>query len=111
MVCALSIAPRVPAQRNAFEAGKFFRKIDPAAKFEATLSSTRFTGVSTNGNFSRKRENEAERGRKRGKGSLDMVVNVRFSDTQVALQVAESWEIYSWLRGERAVSGLRGGLT
>lgn len=40
-----------------------------------------------------------------------MVVNVRFSDTQVALQVAESWVIYSWLRGERAVSGLRGGLT
>lgn len=28
-----------------------------------------------------------------------MVVNVRFSDTQVALQVAESWVIYSWLAG------------
>lgn len=50
---------------DAFEAGKFFRKIDPAVKFEATLSSTRFTGVSTNGNFSGKRENEAGRERER----------------------------------------------
>lgn len=49
---------------DAFEAGKFFRKIDPAAKFEATLSSTRFTAVSANGNFSRKREKTREgRGR------------------------------------------------
>lgn len=84
---------------DAFEAKANSSAKSIPLKFEATtaLSSTRFhTRISTNENFRSEKTRQRERERE---GSLDMVVNVRFSDTQVALQVAESWVIYSWLGG------------
>lgn len=108
MVCALSIASRVsPRERNS--PGKFpaLRRLRGWQILPQNRSRCEIRGDAIFDEiYSRIRQwkfLEEARENEGGEGSLDMVVNVRFSDTQVALQVAESWVIYSWLRAGNAL--------
>lgn len=108
MVCALSIGSRV-SSRERNSPGKFpaLRRLRGWQILPQNRSRCEIRGDAIFDEiYSRIRQwkfLEEARENEGGEGSLDMVVNVRFSDTQVALQVAESWVIYSWLRAGNAL--------